>query len=75
MFAELDLDAWCTSQSIPVETMIEFFKCATRYGLNPILGEITYDANADQSHSIYIPIDSSITLIQRQATFSGMTFT
>lgn len=69
-----ELDAWCTTQSIPPETMIELFKCATRYGLNPILGEIAYEVNADQSHSIYIPIDGWITLIQRQTTFAGMTF-
>ena len=69
-----ELDAWCTTQSIPPETMIELFKCATRYGLNPILGEIAYEINTDQSHSIYIPIDGWITLIQRQATFAGMTF-
>ena len=69
-----ELGAWCTTQSIPLETMIELFKCATHYGLNPILGEIIYEANADQSHSIYIPIDGWITLIQRQATFAGMTF-
>lgn len=69
-----DLDAWCATQSIPAETMIELFKAATRYELNPILGEIAYEVNADQSHSIYIPIDGWITLIQRQATFAGMTF-
>ena len=69
-----ELDAWCTAQSMPPETMIELFKCATRYGLNPILGEIAYEANADQSRSIYIPIDGWITLIQRQTTFAGMTF-
>lgn len=69
-----DLNAWCTTQSIPAETMIELFKCATRYGLNPILGEIAYEAHADQSHSIYIPIDGWITLIQHQTTFAGMTF-
>lgn len=69
-----ELDGWCTTQSMPLETMIELFKCAIRYGLNPILGEIVYEANTDQSHSIYIPIDGWITLIQRQATFVGMTF-
>ncbi len=69
-----DLNVWCTTQSIPSETMIALLKCATRYGLNPILGEIAYEANADQSHSIYIPIDGWITLIQRQTTFAGMTF-
>lgn len=69
-----ELDAWCATQSIPPETMIELFKCATRDGLNPILGEIAYEVNADQSHSIYIPIDGWITLIQRQTTFAGMTF-
>lgn len=69
-----DLDAWCTTQSIPPETMIELFKAATRYGLNPIMGEIAHEVNTDQSHSIYIPIDGWITLIQRQTTFAGMTF-
>jgi hypothetical protein len=69
-----ELDAWCATQSMPVETMIELFKAATRYGLSPILGEIAYEANTDQSYSIYIPIDSWITLIQRQSTFAGMTF-
>ncbi len=69
-----ELDAWCATQSIPPETMIELFKAATRYGLNPILGEIAYESNADQSHSIYIPIDGWIILIQRQTTFTGMTF-
>jgi hypothetical protein len=69
-----ELDAWCATQSMPPETMIELFKCATRYGLNPILGEIAYEVNTDQSYSIYIPIDGWITLIQRQITFAGMTF-
>lgn len=54
--------------------MIELFKAAARYGLNPILGKFAYEVNADQSYSIYIPIDGWITLIQRQTTFVGMAF-
>lgn len=69
-----ELDIWCAMQSIPAETMIELFKYATRYRLNPTLGEIAYEAHADQSRTIYIPIDGWISLIQRQTTFAGMTF-
>lgn len=69
-----DLDTWCAKQSLTLDTMIDLLKTAIRYRLNPILGEIAYEINADQSHLIYIPIDGWITLIQRQTTFAGIAF-
>ena len=72
----IELDNWCVQQeTIPIKTLVNLLTHAKRYGLNPILGEISCDYSDELGWQVYLPIDGWITLIQREASFQGMTFT
>ena len=71
-----ELESWCAQQeAIPTEIMLSLLRHAKHYGLNPILGEIAYDLSDELGCQVYLPIDSWITLIQREPSFQGMVFT
>ena len=71
-----ELESWYAQQeTVPIKTMLNLLTHAKRYGLNPILGEISCDYSDELGWQVYLPIDGWITLIQREASFQGMIFT
>ena len=72
----IELENWCVQQeTVPIKTMVNLLTHAKRYGLNPILGEIACDYSDELGWQVYLPIDGWIAMIQREASFQGMTFT
>ena len=71
-----ELESWYAQQeTVPIKTMLNLLTHAKRYGLNPILGEISCDYSDELGWQVYLPIDGWIALIQREPNFQGMIFT
>ncbi len=65
---------WIHEAALPEAVLKIILVTAKRYQLNPILGQIDWEANLDGSYEVYIPIDGWISLIHRQSSFKGLTF-
>jgi hypothetical protein len=59
---------------LPEELKKTIFRIAKRFKLNPVLGHIAWELDATGDYEVYIPIDGWITLIHRQPTLQGITF-
>ncbi len=69
-----ELNNWDTDINAPMEVLKNILLTAKRLKLNPIMGHIGWELNAQNQWEIYIPIDGWIAMIHREPSFKGMTF-
>ncbi len=69
-----ELSHWTKEAVVPKEVLKSILRVAKRYQLNPLLGQIDWELNLDGSYEVYIPIDGWITMIHREPSFKGLTF-
>ncbi len=65
---------WIQETALPEAALKTILMTATRLKLNPLLGQIDWEANLDGGYEVYIPIDGWISLIHQQPTFQGIAF-
>ncbi len=69
-----ELSHWTKEAVVPEEILKSILRVAKRYQLNPVLGQIDWELNLDGSYEVYIPIDGWITMIHREPSFKGLSF-
>ena len=69
-----ELSDWTKEAVVPEEILKSILRVAKRYQLNPVLGQIDWELNLDGSYEVYIPIDGWITMIHREPSFKGLSF-
>ncbi len=69
-----ELRHWIQEAALPEAVLKTLMATAKRYQLNPLLGQIDWEANLDGNYEVYIPIDGWIAMIHRQPTFQGIAF-
>ena len=69
-----ELSHWTKEAVVPEEILKSILRVAKRYQLNPVLGQIDWELNLDGSYEVYIPIDGWITMIHREPSFKGFSF-
>jgi hypothetical protein len=69
-----ELRNWTQEAIVPKDVLKSLLTIAKRYQLNPLTGQIDWEANLDGSYEVYIPIDGWISLMHRQPTFQGIHF-
>ncbi len=69
-----ELSHWTKEAVASKEVLNLILRTALRLNLNPLLGQIDWELNLDGSYEVYIPIDGWITMIHREPSFKGLTF-
>lgn len=69
-----ELNEWVKKASLSDELLKAIFRIAKRFKLNPVLGHIAWERNAEGGYEVYIPIDGWIALIHREPRFQGLAF-
>jgi len=69
-----ELQEWAKESSLPDEMLKAILRIAKRFKLNPVLGHIAWEHNAEGGYEAYIPIDAWIALIHREPSFQGLIF-
>lgn len=72
--APQELSHWVKEGVVPQSVLKSLLRVAKRYQLNPLVGQIDWEQNLDGSYAVYIPIDGWITMIHREPSFKGLTF-
>jgi RecT family len=69
-----ELANWTQEVIVSKDVLKSILTTAKRYKLNPLLGQIDWEANLEGGYEVYIPIDGWIAMIHRQPTFQGIAF-
>lgn len=69
-----ELNYWAKEAAVPEEVLKLILGTALRFKLNPLVGQIDWEQNLDDSYEVFIPIDGWIAMIHREPSFQGLTF-
>lgn len=70
-----ELQEWMNTYSqVPTKTILQLIRTATRYELNPILGEIAFEEMNPGNWQAFISIDGWYRILNQQPNFQGLTF-
>ncbi len=69
-----ELRNWTQEAIVPKDVLKSVLRTAKRYQLNPLLGQIDWEANLEGGYEVFIPIDGWIAMIHRESSFKGLAF-